>query len=114
MKYLTATIRRGIKKALKMLKVINDSKEDVINNCKDIESILISQNKKYYTKAINTKAYQDKVYDKLLEDDMRNRILKGTLKQEEYTYQDIYDFLQLLERINQYDSTQYRPIKIGE
>jgi len=26
------------------------------------------------------------VYDKLLEDDMRNRILKGTLKQEECTY----------------------------
>ena len=76
--------------------------------------MLISQNKKYHTKAINTKVDQDKVYDKLLEDDTRNRILKGTLKQEEYTYQDIHYFLQLLERINQHDSTQYRPIEIGE
>ena len=86
MKYLIAIIERGTKKVLKILKVINNSKEDVINNHQDIESMLISQNKKHHTKVINTKAYQDKVYDKLLEDDMRNRILKGTLKQEEYTY----------------------------
>ena len=76
-----------------MLKVINDSKEEVINNCQNIKSMLISQNKKHHTKVINTKVYQDKVYSKLLEDDTRNRILKGALRQEEYTNQDIHDFL---------------------
>jgi len=42
MKYLIATIDQGIKKVLNILKVINDSKEDLINNYQDIESMLIS------------------------------------------------------------------------
>ena len=81
MKYLTTIIGKELNRALKILKVIsNQDKEIILNQRDEIEYNLIKQNKKYYRKVFNTKAYQDKVYKELLKDDTSNRILRGNLR----------------------------------
>ena len=60
---------------------------------KEIEHNLIKQNKCHYKKAMGTKAYQDRIYPKLLQNNIRNKILRGTLAREDYSNPEVYDFL---------------------
>ena len=101
MKYPTNTIRRGLNRALKILKIINqDKKIETINQQLDIERNLIEQNKAHHQKVFETKAYKDKLYKQLLIDDTRNKILNRILTREECNDNDIFEFMNLLKILN--------------
>ena len=42
----------------------------VIHQKEEMERKLIEQNKRHHSKEFNTKAYKDKIYNKLLDDDI--------------------------------------------
>ena len=65
---------------------------------------------------MGTKAYQDRIYPKLLQNNIRNKILRRTLAREDYSNPEVYDFLQLLNMNGApYESTeQFRLITIDE
>ena len=44
-----------------------------------IEEALIKQNLKHYRKVLKTQAFKDKIYQKLKEDGVQDRILNGNL-----------------------------------
>ena len=48
---------------------------------------------------MNTQAYNDKIYKTLLEDTIRDRILKGKLNSKQCTNKDVYKLLILLSRL---------------
>ena len=92
-------VGRGLKRALKQIKIIDNNKKvmKVIHQKEEIERKLIEQNKKHHSKAFNIKANKDKIYKKLLNDDIQNRILNGELRKEECDKSNIYEFLTLLQ-----------------
>ena len=53
---------------------------------------------------MNTKVYKDRIYNKLLDNEVRDRILKWELRKDECDESDICNFLTLL----------YRKIKLQE
>ena len=61
----------------------------MINDRAELKKILINQNKKYNRKVFQIKAYKDQIYSKLLNDNMRDRILQGMLIRKEYTESNI-------------------------
>ena len=67
--------------------------------------MIIEYNKSHFQKAYQTEVYQDKIYTKLQDDNVRDRILKGELDRSESDSQNIYDFLKLLKRLNNLPST---------
>ena len=42
--------------------------------------------------------YQDKIYNKLQDDNIRNKIINGQLQQQECNSEKVYHFLKLLKR----------------
>ena len=46
----------------------------------DIEQAIIAHNINHFQQAHNTKVYQDRIYDQLKEDNIRDKILKGELQ----------------------------------
>ena len=98
MKYLTATIGKGLKQLLKCGIVKDDEGKVVktINDKVELETELINQNKKHYRKVFQTKVYKDRIYSKLLNDNICNRILYRTLTRDECSDNDIFEFLTLL------------------
>ena len=71
----------------------------VEKECQDrilIEREIVIYNKKYFRKAYTSNAFKDKIYTQLKCDQIRDKILKGTLEREECDNKDVYDFLVLL------------------
>ena len=54
----------------------------------------------HHLKAFNIKAYKDRTYKKLLDDKVRNKILKENSYREECNNSNMFDFLSLLQREN--------------
>ena len=76
-----------------------------MKECQDrheIEHEIAQYNKKHFRQAFSSKAYKDKVYLKLRHNDIRDKILNGTLQREECDDQDIYDFINLLKKRGEY------------
>ena len=65
---------------------------------KTIERKLMKFNENHYKKVMSTEAYKDKIYPKLQEDETRNKILNGTLKENECDSKEAYEFLKLLKK----------------
>ena len=85
---------------MKRVKIVNDCNE-VIRECQDrrkIEEEIAKYNKKHYRQAFESRAYQDKLYAVLKHDNIRNKILKGSLRREECNDDDVYEFMSLLKR----------------
>ena len=61
-----------------------------------MENAIVKQNTHHYKKVLQTKAYTNKIYTNLNQDNTRDRILKGILHKEECTDQDQCKFLTLL------------------
>jgi len=70
-------------------KIINRT----IYNREEMEVELIKHNKKHFAKALLLKAYSDKVYKKLTNDKIRNKLLQGTLESNKCDYLEVYQFL---------------------
>jgi len=78
---------------------------------KQIKNALIAQNIKYYTKVMEIKLHQDKIYKSLQNNEVRDRILNKDLRREEYEDQDIFNFFTLLKRNKENQiSKDYEPI----
>ena len=58
------------------------------------------------------KAYEDKIYKRLLNNEVRDKIIKGELISDECTNKEVYEFLKLLHRHNgiQYSMYEYEKI----
>ena len=57
------------------------------------------------------KVYKDKIYNRLQNNDIRDRILKGRLDLNEYSNTDVYEFLMLLQQNNAIrNERNYKPI----
>ena len=66
---------------------------DVKYERNEIEEVLISQNIAHYKKVLKTLIYQDKIYNKLTDNETREKILQGTLHCSECDNEDAYLFL---------------------
>jgi len=97
---LTKLIGKGEKHSLKRVKVIGED-EQVIKECQDreeIENEIAKYNKQHFRQAYTLKAFQDKIYPILKYDNIRDKILRETVKREECDDDDVYDFIQLLKK----------------
>jgi len=81
-----------------------------------MENRIIQQNKHHYSKVLKTKMYKDKICNKLLENETRDRILNGNLCRDECKDNDTCNFLLLLKRnaATSHSTTIYQPIIIDE
>jgi len=59
----------------------------------------------HFKQVYTSKVYQDKIYAKLKEDKVRDKILRGELEEDGYEYEEIYEFLKLLARNINYNIT---------
>ena len=56
----------------------------------------MNYNLNHFKQAHQSIAYKDRIYNKLKENEVRDKILSERLSQEEYSNEDLYDFLKLL------------------
>jgi len=99
-KYLTTHIERGAKNSLKKLHIINEN-EQIINtlvNKEKIEEAISQHNTSHYKQAMQTTMYQDQIYNKLQDNEVRNDILDGNLQRSQCDDEDVYQFLTLLKQ----------------
>lgn len=111
-RYITNHIGRGARRSLTKVHVVNDNREIVKTyvSKEEIEEQIINYNRKHYTQAHQTKIYQDKIYHKLQEDDVREKILNGTLYAQDCDNREVLEFLTLLKNPNREDTTTFKPI----
>ena len=62
----------------------------------EIESKLVEHNRQHFSKAKNTAAYKNRVIRALNQDNIRDKILNGTIKESEVNDKDVHEFLKLL------------------
>ena len=67
-------------------------------------------NTKYHKKVFQTKAYKDKIYKYLLSNEIQDKILNSQLRREDYTNNDVYEFLTIIKRTIIIDTTIYQEI----
>ena len=53
-----------------------------------------------------SKAYIDRIHYKLRQDEVRDKVLKGELKEEDYDYAEVYQFLNLLRQDRNQENTK--------
>ena len=85
----------------------NNKIENIFLDQESIKNAIIEHNKFHFQKAHQTEACKDKIYAKLQEDSVRNRILVGELDRSECDNQNICNFLTLLKRPNNLLSTTF-------
>ena len=71
-------------------------------------------NNNHYKKVLTTKAAIDKIYNKLQNDEICNRILLETLDPNECDYPEVYNFLSLLKKQDFEPPTLFEPINVEE
>ena len=72
---------------------------------------LIEYNKQHFTKVCKTVVYNDLLYSKLQEDEMRDAILQGTITKEDCQSKELYEFLKLLKVESPIlETKQFQPI----
>ena len=65
-------------------------------NRKTIEKKLIEYNKEHFSKLCWTKVYQDLIYNKLAENEIRDAILNRIISRDDFQSDKVYEFLKLL------------------
>lgn len=60
------------------------------------------------------RAYKDKIYVELKHDNIRDKILNGSLRRDEYDDDDVYEFLKLLKRRGGYVAESNKIVVITE
>ena len=92
------TVGKGPKHLLKHVIEINDQgQKKVLYEREQVEIALIQQNLKYYQKAMKTLVYKDKIYKRLTEDSVHDRILESKLIRDECNSDDVFNFLSILQ-----------------
>jgi len=75
---------------LKRLIVHKDEAIKYLFNQSEIESLIIKHNKAHYKQAFESKGYTNSIYNKLLVESIRNKILKGELLEEDCDNNKVY------------------------
>ena len=103
---LTKQVGKGNKQSLKRVKVVNEANGFVneFHDRKSIEEEIAKYNKKHFRKAYSSQAFKDKLYSKLQIEQIRDKILKGTLTRAECDNEDVYQFILLLRRPGGFES----------
>ena len=73
----------------------------------EIEEQIINYNHKHCTQAHQTKIYQDKICNKLQQDNKREKISDGDLRRQECDSKEVFEFLKLLKNPNRDDATTF-------
>ena len=114
--FLTKHVGKGEKNSLKRVKVVNEQNE-IIKECQDrhdIETEIARYNKQHFRQAFSSKAYTDKIYSKLQYDNIRDKILNGTIERSECDHQDVFDFIQLMKKQGDFEVNSNRMTNITE
>ena len=111
--FLTKHAGKGVKGCLKKLIVYDEQgNEQTILDRKSIEDHIINYNKQFFTEPTNTKVYNDKIYDKLSQIDIRDKVVNGNIRKNECDSKEMYEFLKILRKPN--EGLEKRPDKISE
>jgi len=78
----------------------------------DIEREILQYNTHHFTKVHQSKAYKDKIYKKLPINKVRNKILTGRIRRQDFDDENVYEFFTLLKNTNNNNGLnyQYNPI----
>ena len=97
--YLSRHVGKGVKDNIKRLQVVNDddSKITLIQR-EEIESRIQIHNTNHFKKAHESIAYKDKIYNKLRLNSIRDKILNGTLSEDDCDDERVFRFLKLLKQ----------------
>ena len=99
--YLLRHVGKGEREGIKRIHEVDENNR-IISTHVDWESIenkLIEYNEAHFTKAYDTIVYRDKIYNKLRDDHVRDKILAGNLNREECDDERMYQFLKLLKKL---------------
>jgi len=97
---LSKEVGKGQKNSLKRLYVqdLETQQYKQISDRNKIEKEIMKHNQNHFKQAFDSKAYIDRIYDKLKHDEVREKIIKGELNENECDYKEVYAFLELLKR----------------
>jgi len=109
---MTKYIRRGARSSLIRVHEVNENQQIIkIHIGKEqIENAIFEQNRKHFKKAHDINIFKDKIYATLQKDRMRNKILRGQLREEDYNNKEVFEFLKLLVNQNQRNEPAFKPI----
>ena len=90
--YMTKFLSKGIRGSLRKVHIINETNEIIktLISRKEIEDEIINYNRNHLKQAHHTKIYQDRIYKKLQKNEIRDKILSGTLSYEEYDDENVF------------------------
>ena len=75
-----------------------------------IEESIMNHNKNYYSKAKNTPVHQDKIYNQLQSNNIRDKILQGWLLESKCDNPKVFEFSLLLKNPSQCSRPSFQPI----
>ena len=103
---LSKWVGKGQKCSFKILKVKeHDSLQyRQVSDRNKIEKELIMHNQMHFKQAFTSKVYLDKIYDKLKQNEIRDRVLLRELQESECDCTEVYEFLRLLARDSDYEN----------
>ena len=79
-----------------------------------IEKEIISYNKQHYKKVLEMKTFNNKIYQKLQDNNTRDKILAGNMRVEDYNNNKVFEFLSLLKQNSLNGYLPFEPIMINE
>jgi len=96
--YLSRYVRKGKRETMKRLQIpsSNGSEDEYVIDREKMENKIMEYNRSHFKKAHNSKVFNDKIYKELRNDNVRDKILNGTLQREECDDDNVYEFLKLL------------------
>jgi len=101
-RYLSRHAGKGRRDNLKRIHECND--ENVIvksyTDRQSIEEKIIDFNTKHFMQAHQSIAFKDRIYEKLKRDNVRDKVLKGELEEQECDDARVFEFLKLLKQQN--------------
>jgi len=113
--YLIRTLGNP-KNSLKKLRIHNESKSRMNTSYEreEIEKELIQFNRNHFSKAKETAVYKNKIIKALNKDEVRDKILEGTLTKDDVQHNDVHDFLKLLitHKGRKINTREFEPITI--
>ena len=96
--YITRHIGKGDRDGIKRLHVVNEDNQIIKTsiNREQIEEEIIMYNEQHLKQAHSSIMYKDKIYKKLRNNDIRDKILDGRLRKQDCDDERVYEFLKLL------------------
>lgn len=96
--YLSRHVGKGKRETMKRLQIPSSdgSEDEYVIDREKMENKIMEYNRSHFKKAHNSKVFNDKIYKELRNDNVRDKILNGTLQREECDDDNVYEFLKLL------------------